>query len=344
MMQHLRRFGAILAALAMLGGCGHSSGSDSLGTGDHIVLMVGGLEKQIYLPAELAQQLGYFKEQGLDVELESEPAGVEAEDELLAGAVQGVVGFYDHTVDLQSKGKFVESVVQMSQAPGEVELVSSKYTSQIASPAGFKGHVLGVTGLGSSTDFLTRYIASRAGLHAGDYSLLPVEAGNSFIAAITQDKIQAGMTTEPTVSRLVADGSAKVLIDLRSPSDTVKALGGTYPAACLFMQTSWVNAHPAETQKLVNAFVKTLRYINTHPAATIADQMPSDYYAGDKPMYVQALSSGKVMFTKDGIMPADGPKTVLSVLSTFNKNVRDASINLGLTYTTSFVEKALKGK
>lgn len=77
-----------------------------------VSLMVGGVEKQIYLPAMLAQQLGYFRDEGIDVELLSEPAGVEAADEMLAGAVQGVVGFYDHTIQLQSLGKYTESVVQ----------------------------------------------------------------------------------------------------------------------------------------------------------------------------------------------------------------------------------------
>src|SRR6476620_10375159 len=86
---------------------------------EKITIMVGGMEKQIYLPAKLAEQLGYLKETGLEVELLSEPAGVNAETEMLSGAAQGVVGFYDHTVDLQARGKAVESVVQFSQAPGE---------------------------------------------------------------------------------------------------------------------------------------------------------------------------------------------------------------------------------
>lgn len=341
MKQYLRAVAALVTAL-VLAGCGHSGSSGSSGnsSSDRIVLMVGGVEKQIYLPAELAQQLGYFREQGLNVELESEPAGVEAEDELLAGAVQGVVGFYDHTIDLQSKGKFVESVVQFSQAPGEVELVSSKHATQITSPAGFKGKTLGVTGLGSSTDFLTKYIAAKYGLKSSEFSELPVEAGNTFIAALDQDKIQAGMTTEPTVSRLLKTGEAKVLIDLRNPQDTAKALGGLYPAACLFMQTSWVDTHHDTTQKLANAFVKALHYINTHSAEQIAEVMPTEYYAGSKDLYVKALSDGKVMFTKDGKMPASGPQTVLSVLGSFNPNIHDASINLPLTYTEAFVANA----
>src|SRR5450755_1990957 len=94
---------------------------------DKVSIMVGGLEKQIYLPFKLTEILGYFKDEGLEVELLNEPSGVDAEDEMLAGAVQGVGGFYDHCVDLQSKGKFVESVVQINQAPGEVELVSTKH-------------------------------------------------------------------------------------------------------------------------------------------------------------------------------------------------------------------------
>lgn len=87
---------------------------------DKIHSMVRGVEKQIYLPAKLAEQLGYFKDEGLDVELLTKPSGVAAKGELLAGAFQGVVGLYDHTVDRQSKSTFVESVSQLGDAPGNV--------------------------------------------------------------------------------------------------------------------------------------------------------------------------------------------------------------------------------
>jgi NitT/TauT family transport system substrate-binding protein len=303
---------------------------------DKITIIVGGYEKQIYLPAKLAESLGYFKDAGLDVELINEAAGVDAENEMLAGAVQGVVGFYDHCIDLQSKGKFVESIVQFSQAPGEVELVSAKHP-EIKSPADFKGKSLGVTGLGSSTNFLTQYLSVKNGLTLGDITSVPVGAGGTFIAAMQQDKIQAGMTTEPTITRLLKTGEAKVLVDMRSKESTKAALGGTYPAASLYMETSWVDAHKDEVQKLANAFVKTLHYINAHSAAEIADKMPKDYYVGDKEGYVRALEAGKGMFTPDGVMPDDGPKTVLAVLATFSKNVQGKPIDLSKTYTTDFV-------
>lgn len=328
------RLSGLLCVLVLVALCGSAAAQEK------IVIMVGGIEKQIYLPAKLAEQLGYYKEEGLNVQLLTEPAGADTANEVLAGAVQAGVGFYDHSLDLQAKGKFVESVVQFSQAPGEVELVSAKEANKIKSPADFKGKTLGVTGLGSSTYFLTQYLMVANGLKPSDASFLGVGAGNTFIAAIKQGRIDAGMTTDPTVSRLLKSGEAKILIDMRTPEETRKALGGLYPAACLYMKTDWVNAHKAETQKLANALVKTLKYIQSHSAEEIASKMPADYYAGDKVLYVKALHDGKVMFTSDGRMPQGGPETVLKIMSAFNKNLQGKKIDLSKTYTTEFVSAA----
>ena len=320
-----------LGALALMGLCPMAPAAD------RVAIMIGGIEKQIYLPAKLAEQLGYFSEQGLVVELLSEPAGVHAEDVLLAGGVQGVVGFYDHTIKLQAKGKAVVSVVQLGQVPGEAELVSSRMAAQIKSPADFRGRTLGVTGLGSSTHFLTQFLAVSHGVKLNEITVLPVGAGDKFIAAMNEGKIDAGMSTEPTVSRMLKSGEARVLVDLRSPDSTVNALGGLYPAACLYMKTAWVNNHKKLVEKLADAFVKALQYIQTHSAEEIASRMPAEYYAGDRELYVQALARSKATFTPDGRMPASGPPTVLKVLSAVDRNVQERRIDLSQTYTNEFV-------
>ena len=148
---------------------------------------------------------------------------------MLTGAVHGVVGFYDHTIDLQAKGKFVQAVVQFSQAPGEAEIVSSRQADSIRSPADFKGHTLGVTGLGSSTHLLTQYLVATHGVKPADVRFMAVGSGAGFVAAMRQGVIDAGMTTEPTVSRLLHSGDARLLVDLRTPQTTEKVLGGVYP-------------------------------------------------------------------------------------------------------------------
>ncbi|MER5744951.1 ABC transporter substrate-binding protein [Streptomyces sp. NPDC002225] len=333
---------AVAGALALTGltACGGED-SGSAGKGDQVKIMVGGLDKVIYLPAMLTERLGYFEDEGVSVQLLTEPAGVQAETALVSGDVQGTVGFYDHTLDLQVKGKQVESVVQFSQAPGEVEIVSNQAADSLKSARDFKGKKLGVTGIGSSTDFLTKYLAVSNGVETSEFSPVAVGAGQTFISALQQGSIQGGMTTDPTVATILDKKLGKVLIDMRTPEGSKEALGGLYPSSSLYMRTDWVNSHKETVQKLANAFVRTLKWMSTHSADEIAEKMPADYaQGGGKALYARAIKSTLPMFTTDGVMPADGPATVERVLKAFNPNLKDAKVDLAKTYTTEFVDRA----
>jgi NitT/TauT family transport system substrate-binding protein len=337
----LKTLGVLGAALALAGtaaACGSSSGGTDAAGKPTVKIMVGGLDKQIYLPAMLAQQLGFYAQQGLDVQLSDEPAGVNAETDMIAGQVDAVVGFYDHNIDLQAKGKSTEEVAQLLQVPGEVELCRSDEPN-ITSPADWKGKSLGITDVGSSTDFLTKYLAVRNGVAVSDIHELGVQAGTTFIAAMQHKSIDCGMTTEPTVSRLVDTGQAKIILDMRTAAGARKALGGVYPASSLYLTTDYANSHKDTVQKLVNAYVETLNWIHTHTAAEITDKMPAAYYAGTgKDAYAQALHNELGIYDPTGTMPADGPPTVLKVLSAFNPDVK--GVDLSKTFDNSFAAAA----
>jgi NitT/TauT family transport system substrate-binding protein len=130
-----------------------------------------------------------------------------------------------------------------------------------------------------------------------------------------------------------------VLVDMRSVESTRAALGGTYPASSLYVQSAWLDTHKDEAKKLAHAFMRTLEYIHIHSADDIAAHMPKDYYGSDKELYVNALKASLPMYTADGKMPADGPETVLKVLAGFNPSIKDEHIDLSRTYTNQFVTK-----
>ena len=314
-MQFSTRFFTLVCTLAALL-CGAAPAR-----AEKLTLMAGGTSKIVYLPLILASQLGYFKDEGLEFEILSQPAGVDTATELLAGAIQGAVGFYDHTIDLQSRGKDVEALVVFSKSAGLVELVSKKSSAGFNSMADAKGKTLGVTGLGSSTNFLTHYLAARAGLSPKEYSVLPVGSDESFFAAMDQGRIDAGMIEEPGESRLLASGGAKVLVDMRSTAGTVAALGGPYVGPCFYAERSWVNKHPDEAQKVVRAMVRSLAFIASHSAEEITAKVPRDFYGPDKALYISALKSSMPMFTKDGRMPDGTPAAVLKVLTLANPSI-----------------------
>lgn len=325
-----------MLVLAACGGTANGSGGGNVS----LKIMVGGLSKQIYLPNMLTQRLGYFTQQGLNVTLIDEASGQSSEDQVLAGQVDAGSGSYNHTLELQAKGKNMECVVQMGIAPGEAEMVSAKEAGSIHSVADLKGKYLGVTELGSGTQTLTTALLAKAGIAADQVHFVPVGAGDTFIAAMQQGRIDAGMTTEPTISRLISSNVGNVLVDLRTPTSTQQALGGNYPFICLFMNNTYVSSHQAIVQKVVNAYVKTLQYIHTHTAAQISDQMPADYYAGNMQEYVQALQNQLAMFSPDGAMPADGPQTVLNIELQTKLIPAGTQIDQSKTFTNQFVNSA----
>jgi len=287
----------------------------------------------------LTQRLGYFQEQNLNVTLIDEGSGQGTEDEVIAGNVDAGSGSYSHPWELNTLGKKIETICQFGIAPGEAEVVDATATN-ISSPKDLAGKNLGVTDLGSGTHTLTQAILGVAGVDPTSAHYLPVGAGDTFIAAIQQHKIVAGMTTFPTISRLVNSGKGKILVSLLTPADTQKALGGDYPFIGIFAKNDWVNSHKDVAQRLVNAYSKTLKWMKSHSASDIADKMPAEYYVGDKASYVQDLQSQLGIFGSDCKMPADGPTNVAKIESTYVPKYKGKSANLSETYTNEFADKA----
>ena len=335
-----KRLLASIAALVVLAACGSTSSSSTGATQTvSLKIMVGGLNKQIYLPNMLAQRLGYFKDYGLDVTLIDEGSGQASEEEVVAGNVDAGSGAYVHPMVLNTQGKKIETICQFGIAPGEAEVVDASLTN-ITSAKDLVGKNLGVTDLGSGTHVLTQAIIGSAGADPTKAQYVAVGAGDTFIAAIQQKKIAAGMTTYPTISRLVNSGKGKILVSLLDPQSTRAALGGDYPFIGIFAKNDWVNSNKDTAQRLVNAYVKTLKFIHSHTAQQIADQMPTDYYAGDKASYVSDLQSQLGIFGTDCKMPAGGPENVQKIQQQFVSSYKGKSANLSETYTNEFADKA----
>ena len=334
-----------VTALSACSSSKHSSSSSTAPAGSskttqHVSLMVGGIDKQIYLPYKLADQLGFYKKYNVDVTLSTEQdGGVGAEDAMVSGQVDMAGAWYIHTIDFQMKHKAVESIVQLSGAPGEREMCSTK--SNVHSGADFAGKTMGVTDLGSGTDTLTQLIAAKAGVTKDKFSRSGVGAGSTAIAALKNGSISCVMTTQPTVTAIQKQNLGYSAIDLATTDGATKALGGAWPAAAVLARTDWVNKNPEAAQDVVNALVDTMHWINTHTAQEIADALPTSYTNNaiiTKADYVSALTQDKGQFLPDGIMPAGGPKTALDTDKLLG--TADDSVDLGATFTNTFAIKA----
>lgn len=330
---------ATTAACASSSSRKSSSGASSMPT---VTMMVGGIDKQIYLPYQLAQNLGFYKKYGVNMKLSTETSGgVGAEEAMASGQVNMAGAWYIHTIDFQAKGKKVIDVVQLSGAPGEREMCGTR--SGVHSAADVKGKTLGVTDLGSGTDELTQFLAAQKGISHTQYHTLAVGAGTTAIAAIQRGSAQCVMTTQPTVGALENKKLAYSAIDLATTRGAEAALGGAWPAASVLALGSWVDSNKATVQKVVDALVATMHWISTHTAADIADKLPTQFVQNStisKAQYIAGLTADKAQFLPDGIMPAGGPKVVYAMEKLIGTNV--SKVTLANTFTNDFAMKADK--
>lgn len=333
---------AATAAMATAGvfAAGAANAQTSTAAMPTITMMVGGIDKQIYLPYELAFKLGMFKKYGVNMVLSTEQeGGIGAEDAVVSGEVDLAGAWYVHTIDFQMHGKDVIDIAQLSGAPGEREMCATG--TKITTPADWAGKAVGVTDLGSGTDDLTLYLAARYHLSTTQFSRVGVGAGETLISSLQHGRIVCGMTTQPTVNAIEKLGVGYSAIDLTTGPGVNKWIGGFWPTASVLARADWVKAHPVETQDVVDAMVATMHWIDTHSAADIANNLPADYVSNplsSKQEYINALAQDKGQFLPDGMMPPGGPQTVYNVEKLAGKII--GPVDLNATYTNVYAAKA----
>lgn len=340
----MRRLALGVLAAFLLAGCGGAAGKPATSAAPpektSVKIAVGGQTQFIYLPLTLADQLGYFKEEGLTVEISDLKGGSEALAAVLGGSADVVTGFYEHTIRTQVQGKSLKMVVLFDLFPGMVLMVGKKHTDQVKSIKDLVGKPVGVTAPGSSTDAMVKFLAKQNGLDPGSIPVVGIGSSSTAIAAIEQDRVWAGVTVDPLASKMEKDGTAKALYDTRTVEGTKQVFGGSWPAGGFYTTADFVKQNPNTTQALVRAGVKSLKYIATHSESDIAGKMPPSYLEIGKDLYLASLKANRPMFSPDGQMPADGPANVLKTLTLVASNITPDKVNLRETYDNSFAEKA----
>jgi NitT/TauT family transport system substrate-binding protein len=117
----------------------------------HVRIAIGGQNQMVYLPTTLAQELGFYREEGIDAELQDFAGGAKALQALVGGSADVVCGFYDHTIQMAAEGRELIAFVTMLRFPGLVLLTSPQSAGTVTRIEDLKGRVAGVTTAGSSS-------------------------------------------------------------------------------------------------------------------------------------------------------------------------------------------------
>ena len=305
-----------------------------------VVLGVGGKPLLYYLPLTIAERKGFFKQQGLDVEINDFGGGAKSLQALVGGSVDVVTGAYEHTIRMQAKGQDIRAVLELGRFPAIVLAVRRSLADKVKSAADFKGLKIGVTAPGSSTYLTAVYAMSKAGLKATDASFIGIGGGASSVAAVKNGQVDAVSHLDPVISKLDADGELKILIDTRTEEGTKALFGGTNPAAVLYLRKEFADANPVTTQRLTNALYAALQWLAKATPTEVADTVPPDYLLGDRPLYEAAVRASLASYSRTGVVTRDGMESVYATLKQLDPEFKDVTVDLSKTFIDTFVKQA----
>jgi NitT/TauT family transport system substrate-binding protein len=146
------------------------------------------------------------------------------------------------------------------------------------------------------------------------------------------------------MTKLEQDGDIKVVADSRSEEGTRAIFGGSNPAAVLYVKQDFIEKNPNTVQALVNAFYKTLKWLETATPEQIAATVPEEYFLGDKALYIASVKANKPVYSVTGVIPAAGMQSAADMLVAFETELKDAKVDLAKTFDDRFVTKAAAGR
>lgn len=296
-----------------------------------------------YMPLALGQSLGYFSREGLDVTIENfQAGGSKALQALVGGSVDGVVGFYDHTIQMQAKRKEISCVFLLNDVPGIVFGVRTDLADKVRTGADMKGLKIGVTTPGSSTDMIARYYVKKSGLSERDVQILSVGSGPPGMTALQNKTVDVLGYYDPVATLMARRNEAKILLDGRTEEGSRQAFGGIYPTACLYLNRDFIDKNPETVQRLADGLLRTVRYIHSSPVETVVDAIPAGYKTADRDLNIEIMRASGALFSRTGLFDPKTLTTPLTVLSGFDETIGTAKIDLSKTYTNRFAEEAAR--
>lgn len=172
--------------------------------------------------------------------------------------------------------------------------------------------MVGVSSLGSPSQFYLNYLLQKAGVNPSEVSTATVGMGATAMAALDHGQVQAAVLFGSAIPAYLArKQDAAILADTRTAEGLRAAFGvDDYPASCLLAKREWLDANPEKARKIARAVLRSMAWIREHSAEEILAKVPSP---GDPATELAAIRLSKPMYSADGRINKESAEAVLAV-------------------------------
>jgi NitT/TauT family transport system substrate-binding protein len=309
-------------------------------------VLAGRDESLCHLPLTIAQQLGYFRAEGVDVEFVESTDRTMSVQALRQGQVDLVSGSYLQVVREVGRGLPLQSFVLHGRAPMIAMGVSARQMPGYRGPDDLRGRNIGVMAAGSLSQVLAQTMLSRAGLKPADVKWVGVGPAEQAALSMRSGEVQAVSHIDPTMTQLEQRGEVRLIADARTLRGTEDIFGGPMPSTCLFAPGVFVDRHPQTCQAVTDAVVRALRWLQTAELPDIIKVVPDSHTKGDRALYLASFYRVRECYSPDGMLSDEGVRTAWDVAARLGMVAQqgpDHAAQVARTFTNAMVVKA-RGK
>ena len=264
-----------------------------------------------YLAAGVAAKRGFFKEEGLDVEIVRMNANV-AMSSLISGDVDYTMIFAS-VIRAAMRGIPLKVIAVLIDSPPYAFIARPEITAMKT----LKGKNVGIGVYGSSNDIIARMMLERSGIDPDkETKLVAFGSDGARFAALKEGLVEAAIIAPP------ADAQARKLglNVLARANDLFK-----FPHIGLGTTNKKLQERNEEVVRVIRAFIKANRFVRDHRQEAINVLM--EWGRTQKEDAVASYDSTWQVFSPDGTMPDDGMRLVVDDAQKALKVNRSFAIN-----------------
>ena len=266
-----------------------------------------------YLPLRVAHAEGHFTREGLNVVLKTtraEPGAAEAlvqgQADLAATSLEAMLRFGP-----RSAAQAPRIVFGLSAAPPVALLVSTLQAETVKAVTDLPGTRVGLTTPGAPEQAWFAWLLARSGMTMAQVWVVS-HGHRGLVSAVETGDVHAGLVPEPFASRLLADGRARLLVDLRTPAAVTQALGGPTVNAAVFARADR-RPRDRDLAAFARAVLAAEQQLATAPPAELAAKL-GKRVAGSGDDFAERLESTRAIYLVGGLVTAEQVKQTMALI------------------------------
>ncbi len=292
-------------------------------------------------PMYVADKLGYWKKEGLDVGYFNSQSGPRSKQMLAAKQILATSSGMNDAVALSLAGK--PSVVVLG-LDNRVTFSNILVRSDrpFKSVGDLAGKTIAVTQPQSATWLMAVYITEKAGI-GEKVSIKGLGDFTTMMGAVKSGSVDACIATISMINTAREQGWGKALFDVTEAEAWNRVFGGDITGVCTYVLQESINTRRDEIQALVNGIVKGTDFCKETSAEGIADLLQKDYFEGfTRKAIVDGLNVYKKVWNYTNIVNRDVYDRLMRVMGDGRqyKNEELAAFPYEKSVDMSFVRKA----